>query len=115
MLAGAGPARHRRAAERAACQSHIDFNGRIAPRIEKFPRSYLTDLAFFHRSSSWPRHDARPSYLVQSIFVRLRRDAGDKALDQPWRPPLRDSSSPEEMRLLLWQLPAALSARDGNR
>ena len=34
MFAGAGPARNDRAADCAACQSDIDFNGRIAARIE---------------------------------------------------------------------------------
>ena len=55
MLAGAGPARNRRAAERAACQSHIDFDSRVAARIENLARNYFVDVAFSHRNSSWPR------------------------------------------------------------
>jgi hypothetical protein len=50
MFAGARSARHGRAAERAPFEPHIDFDCRIAARIENLARDYCLDVALRHKT-----------------------------------------------------------------
>src|SRR5436190_1670809 len=57
-LAGRCAGRHRRAAERAVGEPHIHFHGRIAARVEHFPRTQMRNV---HSYDPPPRRSASAS------------------------------------------------------